>query len=125
MNRMYFLYLSIVILAFIFNIFLVTQSNQPKSEVGIGPIIQLVFAIPILIISCAIFYFTKNTSLATNSQGLYILLPFLIEIVIFAFTKELFSVFKADGFLIRSYIYAIILATIIVCFLNWVWVKVF
>ncbi len=120
---MYFLYLGIVILAFIINVLIITQSS--KSDIGVAPVIQMVMVVPILIISAAIFFFTKDTTFAQNSRGLYILLPFLLEIAYFAFTKDLFAIFKTDGFLIRSYIYAIGLATISVYFLNWIWVKVF
>jgi hypothetical protein len=123
MDRMYYLYIGIVILAFIFNILIITQSSKP--DIGVAPVIQMVMAIPILIISAAIFYFTKETTFTQNSHGLYILLPFLLEIAYFTFTKDIFSVFKADGFLIRSYVYAIGLATIAVYFLNWIWMKVF
>lgn len=121
---MYFLYLIITVLAFIFNIFIVTNSTSGK-QVGIAPVIQLVFIIPIFISCSLIFYFTKNTNLGQNYQHLYILLPFLLEIAYFAFTKDLFSIFKADGFVIRSYVLSIGLATITVFFINWLFIKIF
>ena len=61
MNRMYFLFLAIVGLAFIGNLYFITSGNQAKSETGVAPIIQLVIAIPILIVSAIIFYFMQCT----------------------------------------------------------------
>jgi hypothetical protein len=111
---MYFLYLCIVVLAFLFSIFLITSSSRPGSEVGAGPVIQMVFSIPILLLSSAVFYFTKNTALGTNFRVAFIAIPFILEIAYFLFTKDLFSIFQSDngGFLIRSYMYSIGLATL-------------
>lgn len=120
---MYFLYLVIAILAFIFNIFIVTKSPA-GGQVGIAPVIQLVFIIPIFIICSLIFFFTKNTNFGQNYQYLYILLPFLLEIAFFAFTKDLFSIFKADGFVTRSYVLSIGLATIAIYILHWLYLKI-
>jgi hypothetical protein len=126
MKKMYFLYLAIAVLAFIFNIFIVTNNKtQTDGQMGIVPVVQMVFIIPIFIICSLIFYFTKNTSFALNNQSLYILLPFLLEILFFAFTKDLFSMFKSDGFITRSYIYSIGLATIATYFIHWFYVKIF
>jgi hypothetical protein len=123
---MYFLYLAIAVLAFIFNIFIVTNSTtQTDGQMGIVPVVQLVFIIPIFIICSLIFYFTKNTNFGLNNYHFYILLPFLLEIIFFAFTKDLFSMFKADGFVTRSYVLSIGLATIATFFLNWLFVKIF
>ena len=122
---MHLLYLAIVILAFIFNVLIITNNNQVDSQVGVAPVIQLVFIIPIFIICSLIFYFTKNTSFGLNYKHFYILLPFLLEITFFAFTKDLFSIFKSDGFVTRSYVLSIGLATIAVFFLNWLFVKIF
>ena len=123
---MYFLYIAIAVLAFIFNILIVTNSKtQTDGQMGIVPVVQMVFIIPIFIISSAIFYFTKNTSFGLSYQHLYILLPFLLEILFFAFTKDLFGIFKADGFVTRSYVLSISLATIAAFFLNWLYVKIF
>lgn len=123
---MYFLYLAIAILAFVFNILIATNSKgQSNGTMGVVPVVQLVFIIPIFVISSLIFYFTQSTSLGIDYQHLYILVPFLLEILFFAFTKELFTIFKADGFIIRSYILAIGLASITVFFLNWLFVKIF
>ena len=121
---MYFLYLAIAVLAFIFNILIATSSTAGR-KVGIAPVIQLVFIIPIFISCSLIFYFTKNTNLGQNYQNLYFLLPFLLEITYFAFTKDLFGIFKADGFVIRSYVLSIGLATITTFFLNWLFIKIF
>lgn len=121
---MHFLYLAIGVLAFIFNIFIVTNSTS-SDQVGIAPVIQLVFIIPIFIICSLTFYFTKNTNFGQTYQHFYILLPFLLEIIFFAFTKDLFSMFKADGFVTRSYVLSIGLATIATFFLNWLFVKIF
>lgn len=123
---MYFIYIAIAVLAFIFNILIVTSSKtQTDGQMGIVPVVQMVFIIPIFIICSLIFYFTKNTSFGLNYQHFYILLPFLLEIMFFAFTKDLFSIFNADGFVTRSYVIAISLATIAVFFLNWLFVKIF
>lgn len=123
---MHFLYLAIAVLAFIFNIFIVTNSTtQTDGQMGIVPVVQLVFIIPIFIICSLIFYFTNTTNFGQNYQHLYILLPFLLEIIFFAFTKDLFSMFKADGFVTRSYVLSIGLATIATFFLNWLFVKIF
>lgn len=123
---MYFLYLAIAVLAFIFNILIVTNSKtQTDAQMGIVPVVQLVFIIPIFIICSLIFYFTKETNFGSNNQYLYILLPFLLEIIFFAFTKDLFSIFKTDGFVTRSCILSIVLATAIVFFINWLFVKIF
>lgn len=122
---MYFLYLIIAVLAFIFNILIVTNSTtQTDGQMGIVPVVQLVFIVPIFIICSLIFYFTKNTNFGKNYQYLYILLPFLLEIIFFACTKDLFSLFKADGFVTRSYVLSIGLATIATFFLNWLFVKI-
>jgi hypothetical protein len=122
---MYLLYISIAVLAFIFNVLIVTNNKtQTDGQMGIVPIVQLVFIIPIVIICSVIFYFTKNTSFGLNYYQFFILLPFLLEISFFAFTKDLFGIFKADGFVTRSYILSIGLATIITCFLNWFFVKI-
>lgn len=124
---MYFLYLSIVLLAFLFSILLITSGNRPGSEVGAGPVIQLVFTVPILLLSSALFYFTKNTALATNYRVAFIAVPFALEIAYLLFTKDLFSVFQSDsgGFLIRSYVYAIGLATMTAYVFNWLIAKLF
>lgn len=121
---MYFLYFAIAVLAFIFNIFIVTNSTA-GGKVGVAPVIQLIFIIPIFVICSLIFYFTKNTSFGLNYQYFYILLPFLLEIIYFAFTKDIFDIFKADGSVIRSYVLAIGLATITTFFLNWLFIKIF
>ncbi|MFN3490395.1 MAG: hypothetical protein ACK4YV_14740 [Emticicia sp.] len=121
---MYFLYLAIAILAFIFNIFIVTNSPA-GGQVGIAPVIQLVFIIPIFIICSLVYYFTKSTNFGSNYQHFYILLPFLLEITYFAFTKDLFDIFKADSFVTRSYVLSIGLATIAVFCLNWLYLKIF
>ncbi len=127
MNRMYFLFLAIVGLAFLCNLYFITSGNQAKSETGVAPVIQLVLVIPIFIVSAIIFYFMQNTNLGTNSRGLFLLLPFVLEVLYFTFTKDLFSIFNKDlgGFLIRSYVYSIGLATILVWIFNWVLLKIF
>jgi hypothetical protein len=123
---MYFLYITIAVLAFIFNILIVTNSKtQTDGQMGVVPVVQMVFIIPIFIICSLVFYFTKNTSFGLSYQHFYILLPFLLEILFFAFTKDLFGIFKTDGFVTRSYVIAISLATIAVYFLNWLYVKIF
>ena len=123
---MYFLFLAIVGFAFILNVYFITSSNQPKSEVGIAPLIQLIVAIPIFIVCAIVFYFMQNTSIGINYRFLFLLLPFILEIFYFAFTKDLFSIFDVDsgGFIIKSYVYSIGLATIVVGLFNWILVKI-
>lgn len=127
MNRMYFLFLAIVGLAVILNIFFATSSNEYKEEVAVAPWIQIIVTIPIFIVSAIVFFFVQNTNLGINYRSLLLLLPFILEICFFAYTKDLFSIFKADsgGFIIRSYVYSIGLATIIMGFFNWILVKIF
>jgi hypothetical protein len=123
---MYFIYIAIAVLAFIFNIFIATNSNaQTDGQMGVVPVVQMVFIIPIFIICSLIYYFTKNTSFGLNYQQFYILLPFLLEIIFFAITKDLFGIFTKDGFVTRSYVIAIGLATIATYFLNWILLKIF
>ena len=123
---MYLFFLAITILAFIFNVFLTTQSNQSKSETGVAPIVQLVFIVPILVLSSIIFFFTQNTHFGINSRGLFLLIPLILEVLYFAYTKDLFSVFSKEsgGFLIRSYLYSIGLATIVVVIVHWIFDKI-
>lgn len=122
---MYLFFLATTILAFIFNIIFITQSGQSKSEVGIAPIIQLIFTVPILILSSIIFFFTQYTQIGINSPGLFLLIPFTLELLYFAFTKDLFSIFSKEtsGFLIRSYLYSIGLSTVLVIIVHWIMVK--
>jgi uncharacterized membrane protein len=117
MDKMYFILLGIVALAFVFNIFIVTQSSYPGSEVGVGPVIQMVIAIPLLLISALVYYFTKNQ----NINFWILLLPLFLELAYFAFTKDLFSMFGKDSgsFLIRSYVYAITLSTSLGIIIAW------
>jgi hypothetical protein len=123
---MYLIYLAIAVLAFIFNIFIVINSTtQTDGQMGIVPVVQLVFIIPIFIICSLIFFFTKNTNFGQNYQHFYFLLPFLLEIFFFAFTKNLFSIFEADGFVTRSYVQSIGSATIAVYILNWLYTIIF
>ncbi len=114
---MYFILLGIVILAFVSNIFIVTKSSYPGGEVGAGPVIQLVIAIPLFLISALVYYFTKNM----NINFWILLLPIFLELAYFAFTKDLFSIFGKDSgsFLIRSYVYAIGLGTIVGVLAAW------
>jgi hypothetical protein len=119
---MYYYFLTIAVLAFIFNIFFITQSSQSQSEVGVAPVVQLVFIIPIFVLSSLIFYFFQNTNFGINHKGLFLLLPFVLEMLYFAYTKDLFMIHKADvgGFLTRSYVYSICLATIAGGLLRWI-----
>lgn len=129
MNRMYFLYLAIVGLAVILNIFFITSNHKFGNDVAAAPWIQIMLTIPIFIVSAIIFFFMKNTELGINYRNLLILLPFILEILIIAFglNTDILSIFKADsgGFIIRSYVYSIGLATITMGFFNWVLVKIF
>ena len=85
-----------------------------------GPIIQLILAVPLFVIAALVFYFTKN--METNTRTLVILLPTILQIAYFAFTKDLFSFFKQDtgGFLIRSYLYSIAGSTALGTLIAWV-----
>lgn len=114
---MYFILLGIVILAFVSNIFIVTKSSYPGSEVGVAPVIQLVIAIPIFLISALVYYFTKNMQI----NFWILLLPLFLELAYFAFTKDLFSFFGKDSgsFLIRSYVYAIGLSNAVGILAAW------
>lgn len=120
MDGMYLFFLTITTLAFIFNVILITQSSQSKSEIGVAPIIQLIFIIPILLLSSIIFFFTQNTPIGINSRWLFLLIPFVLEVLYFAFTKDLLSIFSKEtgGFLIRSYLYSIGLATFVVIIVH-------
>ncbi len=117
MDKMYFILLGIVILAFVSNIFIVTKSSYPGGDVGAGPVIQLVIAIPLFLISALVYYFTKNM----NINFWILLLPLFLELAYFTFTKDLFSIFGKDSgsFLIRSYVYAITLSTALGILAAW------
>jgi hypothetical protein len=117
MDKMYFILLGIVILAFVSNILIVTKSSYPGGEVGVAPVIQLIIAIPLFLISALVYFFIKNMQI-----NLWILmLPLFLEIAYFAFTKDLFNIFGKDtgAFLIRSYIYAISLSTVVGILVAW------
>jgi hypothetical protein len=117
MDKMYFILLGIVILAFVSNILIITKSSYPGSKVGVGPIIQLIVAIPLFLISALVYYFTKNMQI----NFWILLLPLFLEIAYFTFTKDLFNIFGKDNgaFLIRSYIYAISLSTAVGILAAW------
>lgn len=119
---MYLFFLAITLLAFIFNIIFITQSSQSKSEIGVAPIVQLVFIVPILVLSSIIFFFTQNTYFGINSRGLFLFIPLILEVLYFAYTKDLLSIFSKElgGFLIRSYVYSIGLATMVVVIVHWI-----
>lgn len=125
MNRIYLLYFFIVILAFIFDFIFVTNSSLSDAQTPLVPFVQLIFGIPLMLISSIIFYFTKNTDFAIHYNWVYLLIPFLLEIIFFAVTKELFTFFKPEAVLLRCFVYAIGLATIVVYFFNWLYVKFF
>lgn len=114
---MYFILLGIVILAFVSNILIITKSSYPGSEVGVGPVIQMVIAIPLLLISALVYYFTKNMQI----NFWILLLPLFLELAYFAFTKDLFNMYGKDSgsFLIRSYVYAIAFSTIVGILAAW------
>ncbi len=119
---MYYYFLAIATLAFICNILIITKSSQAQSDVGIAPVVQLAFIIPIFVLSSLIFYLIQNTNLGITHNFLFLLLPFILEILYFICTKDLFSIHKADtnGFLIRSYVYSIGLATVAGILLKWI-----
>ncbi len=122
MNRMYLFFLTITILAFIFNLIFITKSNESKSEIGVAPIVQLIFIVPILLLCSIIFFFTQNTQIGINNRWLFLLIPFVLEVLYFAFTKYLLSIFSREisGFLIRSYLYSIGLSTIVTVIVHWI-----
>jgi hypothetical protein len=74
------------------------------------------------VLSSLIFYFLQNTNFALNNRGLFLLLPFVLEMLYFVYTKDLFTIHKPDvgGFLIRSYFYSISLATLAGALLRWI-----
>lgn len=114
---MYFILLGIIILAFISNIFIVTKSSYPGGDVGAGPVIQLVITIPLFLISALVYYFAKNLQI----NFWILLLPLFLELSYFAFTKDLFTIFGKDSgsFLIRSYVYAISMSTLVGILVAW------
>ena len=124
---MYFLFLAIVGLAVILNIYFITSTNQYKNDVAAAPWIQILVTIPIFIVSAIVFFFMQNTDLGINYRSLFLLIPFVLELCFFAYSKDLFSIFEAGsgGFIIRSYMYSIGLATMSVGLLNWILVKIF
>jgi len=121
MNIIYLFFLAITISAFIFNLILITQSSQSKNEIGIAPIVQFIFIIPILVLSSIIFFFAQNTQIGINSRGLFLFIPFVLELLYFAYTKDLLTIFSKEtgGFLIRSYLYSIGLATLVAVIVHW------
>lgn len=128
MNRMYFLFLAIVGLAFIINIFFCTN-NKYNHDIAVGPVYQAIVTIPIFIVSAIVFFFMQNTDLGISYRNLFLFLPFILEIliIVFALNIEILSIFKADsnGFMFRTYVYSIGLATIVVGLFNWTLVKIF
>ncbi len=113
---MYFFYLIIVVLAFGINIYLSTRSPKVDGgQSGVAPVVQMVIAIPILLGSSFIFFLLHNTEVAKDLPSIFILLPFILEIAYFTFTKDIFAIFSSDfgGTLIRSYVFSIGLATLI------------
>lgn len=120
MDKIYFFLLGIVLLAFVINILLVTKSSRPASEVGAAPVVQMVLAIPLFLISAIVFFFTKD--LETNTRLLVLLLPLILQLAYFAFTKDLFSIFGKDNgaFVIRSYVYAMGLSTALGVLIAWI-----
>lgn len=122
MNIMYFLYLGIVILAFLFSIYFITNSSEyPASQVGIGPIIQLLFAVPIFLISCLLFYFLGNSENPFLSNFHLLFVPLILELGYLGITKQLNGFFKkeAGNFLIRCSVYSMIVATFIMMVINY------
>lgn len=116
MNKMYIFYLIIVALAFGINIYLSTRTPKADGgESGVAPVVQMVIAIPILLGSSLIFFLLHNTEVVKDLPAIFILLPFILEVTYFTFTKDIFKVFSSDfgGTLIRSYVSSIGLATIV------------
>lgn len=116
MNKMYVFYLIIVVLAFVINIYLSTRTPKADGgQSGVAPVVQMVIAIPIFLGSSLIFFLLHNTELAKDFPSIFILLPLILEVVYFTFTKDIFSILNSDfgGTLIRSYISSIGLATVI------------
>ena len=116
MNKMYVFYLIIVVLAFGINIYLSTRTPKADGgQSGVAPVVQMVIAIPIFLGSSLIFFLLHNTELAKDFPSIFILLPLILEVVYFTFTKDIFSIFSPDfgGTLIRSYVSSIGLATVV------------
>jgi hypothetical protein len=113
---MYIFYLIIVVLAFGINIYLSTRTPKADGgQSGVAPVIQMVIAIPIFLGSSLIFFLLHNTEVVKDFPAIFIGLPFILEIVYFTFTKDIFKIFSSDfdGKLIRSYVLSIGLATAI------------
>lgn len=119
---MYFLYLGIVILAFLLSIYFISNSSQyPASQVGVGPIVQLAFAVPIFVVSCILFYYLGNSKNPFLSNFHLLFVPLVLELGFFGFTKQLKGFFKkeAGSFLIRSYVYSMVVATLVMMVINY------
>ena len=127
MNRMYFLYLAIVGIAVILNIVIITSNHKFGNDVAAAPWIQIMVTIPIFVVCAIVFFFMQNTNFGINYRSLLLLIPFILEVCFLAYTKDLFSIFDVDsgGFMVRSYLYSIGLATVGVGLLNWILVKIF
>ncbi len=113
MNKSYVLLIGLLVMAIIINIILITNYKAKASEFGVGPVVQIILSIPLLIITAGLIYFCGNTSFFAGRSYLFLLIPAFLETLYFAYSKDLFTLFKPgdDGFLIRTYLYAIFSAS--------------
>ena len=119
MDKIYFILLGIVVVAFFLSIYFATNGSNASSSIGVSPVIQLVLSVPLFIISVVFFLIFKNIALPINTRLLTLLLPFILEIGYFTFTKDIFGVFKSDGLVIRIYLYSISISSILGVLAAW------
>ncbi|PWK17017.1 hypothetical protein LV89_04571 [Arcicella aurantiaca] len=113
---MYIIYLIIVVLAFVINIYLLTKNPKADGgQSGVAPVVQMVIGLPMFLGSSLIFFLLHNTEVAKDFPAIFIPLPLILEIVYFTFTKDIFKIHSPDfdGKLIRSYVVSTALATVI------------
>lgn len=119
MDRLYFFLLGVVLLAFLLNIVVVTRSRYPGKEVGVAPVVQLVLAGPLFLLSAAVLFLTRD--LGVHTRQWILLLPLVLQLAYFLYTGDLRTFFQSDagGFLTRSFIGSIAAATVIAYALAW------
>ena len=119
MDPLYFYLLGIVVLAFLINIVLVTRSHFSGGEVGVAPVVQAVLAVPLLLLSAAVLFLTRD--LGWHTRQWILLLPLVLQLAYFLYTGDLRAFFQpgAGGFLTRSFIGSIAAATAIGCAVAW------
>lgn len=119
MDRLYIFLLGVVLLAFLLNIVVVTRSPYPGSEVGVAPVVQLVLAGPLFLLSAAVLLLTRD--LGVHTRQWILLLPLVLQVLYFGYTKDLLTLFAkgTGGFLIRSFLGAMAASTAIGYAVAW------